>query len=306
MKSIMMAMPWALGGCLPATIEETDDRRLTPFRQELFEAGKLRDLRVDGHSYAVAVAGRGKPIVLLHGLGGSIYDWRHLLDPLARTRRVIAPDFLGAGESDKPGDEDYSVAAQARRLRGILDRLSVKKATLVGNSYGGGVALRFAQDWPERVDRLVLINSICYADQIPCYVSLAGLPCAETLVGAVPLGKTTRWVIRGSYSTVARLSDAEIDTYIEEIRAEGRRAAIVRTLRHAVPSDTREFEARLKSIRAPALLVWGKDDTTVPVELGRRLEKDLPDARLVELEAGHVPNQEKPAEVLRLINGFLK
>ena len=306
MKEIMMSMSWALGSCLPATLEAMEERRLTSFRQELFEAGTLRDFRVDGHTYAVAVAGKGRPVVLLHGLGGSIYDWRHLLGPLSRSRRVIAPDFLGAGESDKPEGEDYSVAAQARRLRGILDRLNVKKATLVGNSYGGGVALRFAQDWPERVERLVLINSICYPDQVPGYVTLASLPCAETLVGAIPLGKATQWVIRGSYGTAALLSDREIETYVEEIRAEGRRAALVRTLRHAIPPDTREFESRLKSIRVPALLIWGTKDTTVPVELGRRLEKDLPNAKLVEVEAGHVPNQEKPGQVLRLMKSFLR
>jgi pimeloyl-ACP methyl ester carboxylesterase len=191
-------------------------------------------------------------------------------------------------------------------VKGLLDYLGAERASLVGNSYGGGIALRFAQDWPERVEKLVLINSICYADEIPTYVSLCKVPFAECIADVLPLGKMTRWVLRGSYRTVARLSDEELDTYIQEIRAPGRRAAIVRIIRAVVPEDTTEFEARLKSIRAPSLLIWGTSDETVPVKLGRRLATDLPNARLVELDAGHVPNQECPREVLDLIREFIR
>jgi pimeloyl-ACP methyl ester carboxylesterase len=238
-------------------------------------------------------------------LGGSIYDWRHLLRPLASNHRVVAIDLLGAGESEMPGKEDYSVAAQARRVKGLLDVLGVGRASFVGNSYGGGIALRLAQDWPERVDRLVLIDSICYPENIPTYVWLVQAPCAVTVAESLPLGKMTRWVLRGSYRTVERLSEEELDTYLQELQAPGRRAAIVNIVRAVVPPDAREFESRLKSIRSPALLIWGKDDQTVPVSLGRRLVRDLPGARLVELEAGHVPNQECPELVLPLLRTFL-
>ncbi len=102
------------------------------------------------------------------------------------------------------------------------------------------------------------------------------------------------------------MSEEELDTYIAEIRAPGRPEAVVRTVRDLVPSDTREFEARLRSVRAPSLLLWGAADGTVPVALGRRLAKDLPNSALVELDAGHVPNQECPGEVLRHVREFLK
>jgi pimeloyl-ACP methyl ester carboxylesterase len=245
-------------------------------------------VKVDGRTYAVVDRGKGPALVLLHGLGGSIYDWRHLLEPLSRGRRVVAIDFLGAGESDKPEAEDYSIGAQARRLRGILDALRIDRAVLMGNSYGGGVALRFAQDWPDRVDRLVLLNSVCTAEDMPCYVYAARNPWAECMAGLIPLGKLTRRVLRGTYRTVEKLKDEELDPYIAELRAPGRREAVVRT------------------VKAPALLLWGVSDGTVPVGLGRRLPKDLPDARLVELDAGHVPNQECPDEVLRRVREFLR
>ncbi len=296
----MLACLW--GDSVPADAPE----RLTAFRRELAREGALRDIEVDGYRYAVADLGKGPALVLLHGLGGSIYDWRHLIRPLAEGHRVVAIDFLGGGESDRPADGDYSVTAQARRVRGILDALRLEKATLVGNSYGGGVALRFAQDYPERTERLVLINSICYRDAVPGYATLCRIPGAERVAEVLPLGRPTRWVLRGCYKTVEKLSEEELQTYIAEIGVPGRRAAIVRMVRAVLREDAREFQSRFKSIRAPALLIWGTADTTVPLDLGRRLARDLPEARLVELEAGHVAHQERPEEVLREIRGFLR
>jgi 2-hydroxymuconate-semialdehyde hydrolase len=305
MKPFWLAFPWFATGCAAVAVD-VSGTRLTPFRTELLREGSLREVELDGYRHCIVERGSGPPLVLLHGLGGSIYDWRHLIRPLGESHRVIAIDLLGAGESDLPENADYSIAAQARRVKGLMELLGVERASVVGNSYGGGIALRLAQDWPDRVDRLVLINSICYPEHVPAYVSLVKAPCAECVAETLPLGKMTRWVLRGCYKTVERLSEEELDTYIAELRAPGRRAAIVRVVRAVVPPDTREFEARLKSIRAPSLLIWGSADPTVPVELGRRLAKDLPNARLVEVEAGHVPNQEIPEDVLRLMEGFLR
>ncbi len=288
-----------------STAVEAKAERLTEFRSELHREGLLKDVRVDGRRHCIADLGRGPAVVLIHGLGGSIYDWRHLLRPLARDHRVIAVDLLGSGESEIPETEDYSVAAQARRVKAILDHLRLERASLVGNSYGGGIALRFAQDWPERTTRIVLIDSICYPENIPTYVTLAKAPCASCVAESIPLGSPTRWLLRRG-GTIRRMEEAELGVYLQEMRAPGRRAALVHTVRAIVPPDTTEFHTRLKSVQAPALLIWGKSDETVPVALGRRLAKDLPDARLEELDAGHVPNQERPREVLRLMQDFLR
>lgn len=303
MKALLPVLMLAGAGCAAAGDPEL---RLTSYRSELLEAGALRDMVVDGRRYCVVRMGEGPPIVLLHGLGGSLFDWRHLLRPLAEDHQVIAVDLLGAGESDIPDDEDYSIAAHARRLRGLLDHLGVARATLLGNSFGGGVALRFAQDWPERVERLVLINSVCYAEHIPGYVTAARLPFAPCIVEAVPVGKLTRSLLGDANRILSSLNEEEWEIYAQEIQRPGRRRAMVETLRALVPPNTSEFEARLKTIRAPTLLLWGIIDTSVPIELGRRLVRDLPDARLYELDAGHVPNQEKPTEVLQRVREFLK
>jgi pimeloyl-ACP methyl ester carboxylesterase len=301
MNGLAAVLACLAGDVAPA---EAPDR-LTPFRRELAREGALRDLEVDGYRYAVADLGEGPAVVLLHGLGGSIYDWRHLIRPLSERHRVVAVDLLGAGESDRPAGGDYTLGAQARRLKGILDALGIGKATFVGNSYGGGVALRFAQDWPERTDRLVLINSICYPDVLPAYVPLCRIPGADRLAEIVPLGKLTQRVLRGCGRTIGTLSEEELETYVAEVRGPGRRAAVVRFVRAVLREDAREFQARLGSVRAPALLIWGAADRTVPVELGRRLARDLPEARLVELDAGHIPNQECPGAVAGEILKFL-
>ena len=104
-------------------------------------------------------------------------------------------------ESEIPEAEDYSVAARARRILGLMDRLGVKRAALMGNSYGGGIALRMAQDWPDRVERLILINSICYAREIPNYVSLVDWPFADCIADTLPLRTMVGWVLRGSFRT---------------------------------------------------------------------------------------------------------
>src|SRR6185295_1383819 len=279
--------------------------RLTPFRDELHRRGALKEVQVDGRRHCLFDAGEGPALVLIHGVGGSLYDWRHLLAPLAQDHRVIAVDLLGSGESEHPEREDYSIAAQARRLRGVLDALGIRRAAFLGNSYGGGVALRLAQDWPDGVDRLVLINSVCYAEHIPFYVSLAALPFAGAVAETLPLGKTVQKLIHYCNRTVGVLKDEELETYARELSEPGRRRALVEVLRAIVPSDLDAFEARLRTIDAPVLLIWGARDRTIPVELGRRLAAELPNARLVELDAGHVPNQERPAEVLRLLREFL-
>jgi pimeloyl-ACP methyl ester carboxylesterase len=296
-------VPPLVPGC--AVRSETTGR-LTPFREDLHRIGALRDARVDGRRYCLVDMGEGPPIVLLHGLGGSLYDWRHLLRPLSERRRVIALDLLGAGESEIPDAEDFTIAAQARRVRGILDHLRVGRCCLVGNSYGGGIALKFSQDWPERVTRMVLLNTICYPERIPAYVNLARMPFAGSLAEGLPLGALIRRMLRAVYRTVEKLSEEELNTYVRELGTPRSRRAIVRVLRDVVPRDPTEFESRLKTIDAPTLLLWGTADRTLPVALGRRLALDLPNARLVEVDAGHVPNQECPDQVLKLMMEFLE
>lgn len=287
-----------------ATIPDTG-ARLSTYRDEQMKLGRLRDVRLDGYTYCFLEAGTGPALVLLHGIGGSLYDWRHVVDDLSQEHRVIALDLLGAGESSMPSSGDYSVFAQARRVKGLLDLLEIEKATLVGNSYGGGVAIAFAQDWPERLAGLVLIDAACYAEEIPWYVDLSHVPGAVDIAQILPVKNRVEKVLRGCYRDPERLTSEEVANYAQEFAPAARRASAVRTVRALIPDDLTEFHARLRSIEIDTLIIWGDSDDVIPPKLGMRLERDLPNARLVELQAGHVPNQECPRKVVELVRQYV-
>lgn len=288
-------------------LQQDPQERLTPFRTQLAKAGELHEMRVFGRRHVYVDAGKGPAIVLLHGLGGSLYDWRYVIGPLQEAGyRVIAPDLLGAGESDMPEDADYSLVAQARRLKWMLEELKIDKATLVGNSLGGGVAILYALDWTERVDRLVLIDSVCYPEHLPLYVWFCQVPKASELMSkALPTRQMAEWALKSCYKDCRRIREEEVENYSKELAVDGRKEAMVRWVRAAVPVDSEELQERLKKMGRPTLVVWGTADETVPPALGKRLVKNLPNARWVELEAGHLPNQERPQELVGKVREFL-
>lgn len=283
--------------------------RATQYRDQLQREGILKEATIDGYRLCYADRGAGPVVVLLHGLGGSLYDWRGNHGPIAAAGfRVIALDVLGAGESEKPEEADYSVFAQARRVKRLLDELQVDRAVLVGNSYGGGIALAFAQDWPDRTERLVLIDSVCYPEDIPAYVRLCRIPwLSEQVACILPVEMMTEAALSKNYADPARVKPDEIGAYVGELDPPERRKALIRTVRALVPDDSSEFLRRLSRVEARTLILWGDKDATRPVEHGRRLQKDLPNATLEVLEGvGHMPNQEVPERVNRLVVDFLK
>jgi len=289
---------------LAASAAPAPGGRLTPYRDGLAAAGALREADIYENRIVYADEGEGPVVVLLHGLGGSLYDWRGL-SPLLVERgfRVIRPDLLGAGESAKPGDGDYSVVAQARRVRLLLQKLEVERAVLCGNSYGGAISLAFARDWPERVERMVLLDSVCFAQDVPIYARACGIPLVpEGIVSLLPVEKTIRWILPSAKS----MDDEAVRAYAAEVRAEGRREAIVETFRALLGKGASEWEASLRTVRTPTLVLWGKQDETLPLDHGKKLVETMPRATLSILdEAGHVPNQSHPEAVLERMLAFL-
>lgn len=279
--------------------------RLTPYRAGLAAAGRLRDVEVGDGRLCVADLGEGPPVLFLHGLAGSFSEWRHLLGPVGASRRVVAPDLLGAGESDKPARGNYSIEAQARRVRALLDILDLPRVDVVASSYGGGVALRLAVDHPGRVSRMALVAPVCYRERLPWFAAPCRLPGVAAVAEAFRVPAWAAPLARRLSVHLAAASDDEVQGLFGEINACGTRAAMVGWVRGALRSDARSVQAGLRTLRSPTLLIWGRQDPIVPVELGRRLARALPEARLMELDGGHVPHLERPGEVLREIRGFL-
>lgn len=262
---------------------------------------------IDGLKVHYLVQGAGDPIVLIHGLGGWIYSWRGNIEALAQNHRVYALDLPGFGLSEKPADWDYSLAHQAQFVNDFMEYFGIGRATVIGNSMGGGIALELAARYPERVTRLVLIDSVAYVEVwIPYWAE----QLSYTPVGAafarffMPHFSALKKIIQGLYADPVRVTDEVTWGYYYPFTTPGvpkASLAMTRTLRFTVE------RSRLQRIQQPALLIWGAHDRLVPLSQGERLASDLPNATLAVLaDAGHVANEEQPQEVNGLILDFLE
>jgi pimeloyl-ACP methyl ester carboxylesterase len=251
----------------------------------------------------------GTPIVLLHGFATSSFLWRWVAPSLAAHRQTaFAVDMLGYGESDRPIDAEYGVAAQAEYLDRALTALRVGQAVVVGVDVGGAVALRLAATRPDRVRGLVLVNSVAF-DALPARdvrtlqrntVRFA-FRITRGMFGAAPL---LRPVLAGSVADPEHMPERLIARYLAPyVGADGvsHLLALARALRSA---DVDELE--LGAIAMPALVVWGEADRWLPADMADRIAAAVPNGRLVRLpDVGRLVPEEAPEELVRLILEFV-
>jgi pimeloyl-ACP methyl ester carboxylesterase len=261
---------------------------------------------VDGVSLRYVRTGSGPSIVLVHGFGSSIHTWKELIPPLAAGHDVLALDLPGFGASGFP--ERLSAAHLPRAVLGLMDRLGVERATLAGNSLGGATALWVAAERPERVARLVLIDSAglrLHPRDRPLLLRLLRLPGAS-LAGHLPVrGWIAGWALRRAYHDPTRVKPEDLAEYVAPaLRPRAAEAAIALALEPDPTSGA--FAARLGGIRAPALVIWGREDRFIPAEDAERFAAALPAAEAFVLDGcGHVPQEECAAEVTGLMLDFL-
>jgi pimeloyl-ACP methyl ester carboxylesterase len=272
----------------------------------------LSHVTIHGHDVSYRRGGRGETVLLLHGLAGSSRTWRAVLPELARTHDVIAPDLLGHGESAKPMG-DYSLGAFASGLRDFLAALDVPSATIVGHSFGGGVAMQLAYQHPELCDRLVLVSSGGLGREVSWLLRLLTLPGAEQLM---PLMFPRLIADRGE--DVGRLLGriglrsphlAEMwRAYASLAGAENRRA-FVRTIRGVIEPGGQTVSALDRLYLAahlPTLIVWGNKDDIIPVKHASAAHEAIPGSRLALLVGvGHFPHIEAPDRFLSVLIDFL-
>lgn len=259
---------------------------------------------------AVREVGRGKPMLLLHGLGASSYTWHAILPQLAKTHRVIALDLKGFGDSDKPLDEAYSLSDQAKLVQEFIVRSDLRDVTLVGHSFGGGVALALALQQAEtgerRVSKLVLIDSIAYRQPTPLFFSLLQTPIlGEIGLSLIPPGVQAERALEVAYHHDWKVKPQTVASYASPLHSAGGRHALLRTVQSLTSENPDLFAARYPTLRLPALLIWCDHDKIVPLRYGKRLAKDLPNARIEVIEeCGHIPQEEQPAETVAAIQRF--
>ncbi|GAA2897605.1 alpha/beta hydrolase [Pseudonocardia halophobica] len=273
----------------------------------------LRFRTVHGYRRAFRVAGSGPAVVLIHGIGDSSTTWETVIPALARHHLVIAPDLLGHGRSDKPR-ADYSVAAYANGVRDLLGVLGVRRATLVGHSLGGGVAMQFAYQFPDRTERLVLVGSGGAGPEVNPVLRAMTLPGATAALHALRL-PTMRWQVGAVVEALRVLGtglgrDAPDMLRVVDALPDGTsRAAFIRTLRAVVDwrGQVVTMLDRCYLTRGmPTLLVWGGRDAIVPVEHGHRAHEAMPGSRLeIFPDAGHFPFHTDPHRFVGLLEEFL-
>ena len=200
-------------------------------------------------------AGNGSPLLLIHGFGASTYTWRHIAPELARTHRVIAVDLKGFGQSDKPFDSRYSVFDQAELLAELIEEKDLHNLTLVGHSFGGGIALMLALEANQRlhgrIAKLVLLDSIAYPQQIPVFFRLLDVPLVSQIgVRMVPPSVQTRVALRIAYLDDSKIDPEEIETYAAPLKTAAGKHAIIHSARQIMPDGIEELSERYKTIAA--------------------------------------------------------
>jgi pimeloyl-ACP methyl ester carboxylesterase len=255
--------------------------------------------------------GKGPPVLLLHGFGASTYTWRHIVPELAPTHRVIAVDFKGFGQSDKPFDERYSVLDQAELIAQLVEDKDLRNLTIVGHSFGGGVALRLALEADTRLDgriaRLVLLDSIAYQQQIPVFFRLLEVPLVSQVgVRMVPPEMQTRVALQIAYHDDSKIDPEQVEIYAAPLKTAAGKHAIVQSARQIVPKDIDTLPERFKTITLPTLILWCDHDRIVPLDVGIKLRRTLPNSTLRLVEGcGHMPQEEQPEATLLLLKGFI-
>lgn len=278
--------------------------------QPVFDAWEI-DLH--GHQVVYRTAGSGPPVVLVHGMVNSSRHWQEVALRLARRHTVIAPDLIGHGDSATPRG-DYSLGAHAAVIRDLLAALGIERATFVGHSLGGGIAMVFFWQFPERVERLALVSSGGLGPEVSPLLRGAALPGARALLSVAADPRVTAALMRTGARLRARGADLGVQLQavaraLRPLETPGAREAFVQTLRAVIDPRGQRVNAndRLYLLDdVPTLIVWGGRDRTIPIAHGHAAHAAVPHSRFVTLpRAAHFPHLEDPEGLAAALEQFV-
>jgi pimeloyl-ACP methyl ester carboxylesterase len=271
-------------------------------------------IELHGHRVIYRIAGSGPPVVLIHGMVNSSRHWEAVALRLAESYTVIAPDLIGHGDSATPRG-DYSLGAHAASIRDLLAVIGIDDATIVGHSFGGGVALQFFYQFPQRTERLVLISSGGLGREVSPLLRSVALPGAASLLSLATHprvldalgGSGRRLRNRGADQGAALVAIARA---LRPLQGPDARAAFLHTLRSVIDVHGQRVSARDRLYllaSTPTLIVWGERDRTIPLAHGRDAHAAIPGSRFETLpRAAHFPHLEDPDGLADTILGFLE
>jgi len=271
------------------------------------------ELELHGKRVCYSIGGEGPAIVLIHGITGSSQTWNDVMPWLAERHTVLAPDLLGHGESAKPKG-DYSLGAYASGVRDLMIALDIDKATFVGHSLGGGIAMQLAYQFPERLDRLVLVSSGGLGPEVNLVLRLTALPGAEfvlPLLVAQPLRNIGRFVAR-SFGVLGLRPGPDLEEVATGFASLGNveaRQAFIHSARSIIDLEGQRVQATDRLYLAqevPSLLMWGDKDRMIPADHGRAAQKLMPGSRFELFRgAGHFPHRSDPRRFAELLQEFI-
>ena len=268
----------------------------------LVETSASRQVEVFGQKINYTVSGSGRDVILLHGLGDDLSVWEQTIPALTQDHRVWAVDQIGFGASDKPFI-NYRVSVLVEFLHGFCQRLGIKKATIVGNSLGGWVGAAFAQAYPDKVEKLVLVGSAGYW---PKHFGVREMTREQLTKLNVTSLSRYRELLKWMLYDETMLTDAFVEqAYTSQLkRNDG--YAITQLIESILRGEDR-LDAKISQMRVPTLVVWGREDEATPLAIGGAFARDIPGAQQTIIDrCGHMPQFECAAAFNAAIRDFVR
>jgi pimeloyl-ACP methyl ester carboxylesterase len=266
--------------------------------------GYYKYIDINGLKTYVIEKGEGIPVILIHGLSTCVYTWRKIFYPLSKRFHVYAFDLRGCGCSEKP-KYDYSIESFTRDLKKFMDCFNIEKAILIGNSLGGEIALNMTIKYPERVSKLILIDSSGYKMNLKktnSLVKLARLTSMTSLIECFISKTILRQLSKIFFVNKKVIDDEFVNAYYSGFRCNSGIRGFVSLIRNL--SYTEFYYEKIKEIQKPTLIIWGDHDRIIPVEDAYKIAHDIKNSKLVIIEnCGHAA-QEECSE--RLIDEIIK
>ncbi len=307
----MSRLQWTLSVLLTPLSRERSLPLVRPTRIDWNPSLSPRTIQIKGNTIFYVVKGEGEPLLLIHGYGAGSWVWEKQIDILSRNYKVYALDIIGYGYSDRPRIE-YTPETYIHFLRDFMDGLEIEKATLIGNSMGGGIAWAGAALFPERVKKLILIDCVppdvlnqVRNESFRALAVIKNIPFLPYLVISSRNKNSIRRVLQECLFDRRLISPALLDRQWELIRFKGSAWVLYSTLKHA--KDTSKMGGYLSLINHPTLLIWGEQDLVFAPSVGESLHQAIKGSKLhIIKRSGHIPMWETPEEVNQVILAFLK
>ena len=265
-------------------------------------------VEIDGMQVHYRDEGIGFPIVLIHGTASSLHTWNDWTTELTKNYRVIRMDIPAFGLTGPNRNADYSIKSYTQFLHQFLMKINIQKFHLAGNSLGGNIAWNYAAEYPDKIEKLILVDAsgLPTNKPQPAIFKMAKTPVLSSLFLYVTPKFFVKKNMKEVYGDDAKVTDDLVMRYHKMALRVGNRQAFIDRAKIDFKVDVKASLEKLKSVETPTLLIWGADDHWIPLDNGKRMHAVLANSKLAIIEnSGHVPMEENPAESLQILNAFL-